>query len=170
MLAHPVVHDLHGPMATGQASLEALTELRYSDVKRKTSNLIILNLGVLTSLCRIKRSLLPLLSISPFQANAPTLEKREVNSILQGLRGRTRKGSMICHLALWPDRTLTRLAAATSQIWTSGIEGECEYFNLILAPDILKGAPWNNFQQSPGHNPCECRLPQSCPALPMRLT
>ena len=39
MLAHPVVHDLHGPMATGQASLEALTELRYSDVKRKTSNL-----------------------------------------------------------------------------------------------------------------------------------
>ena len=76
MLAHPVVHDLHGPMATGQASLEALTELRYSDVKKKTSNLIILNLGVLTSLCRIKRSLLPLLSISPFQANAPTLEKR----------------------------------------------------------------------------------------------
>ena len=63
------------PMATGQASLAALTELRYSDVKRKTSNLIILNLGVLTSLCRIKRSLLPLLSISPFQANAPTLEK-----------------------------------------------------------------------------------------------
>ena len=77
MLAHPVVHDLHGPMATRQASLGALTELiRYSDVKRKTSNLIILNLGVLTSLCRIKRSLLPLLSISPFQANAPTLEKR----------------------------------------------------------------------------------------------
>ena len=42
------------------------------------------NLGVLTSLWRMKRSLLPLLSMSPFQAKAPTLEWTEVNFRVKG--------------------------------------------------------------------------------------
>ena len=48
--------------------------------------------GVRTSLCRIMRSLEPELSMSPFQARAPTR-------------------------AEWPSRQFTRLLAATSQTW-----------------------------------------------------
>ena len=48
-------------------------------------------LGVLTSLCRMKRSLLPLLSMSPFQARAPTLEETELRFHILGLDGHNRR-------------------------------------------------------------------------------
>ena len=70
------------------------------------------------------------------------------------------------HLALWPDRTLTRFAAATSQIW--------EYARVWVFWS-LQSASWNNSKVSksrpaPGHIPCECRLRQSCLAQPKRPT
>ena len=48
-------------------------------------------LGVLTSRCRMKRSLLPLLSMSPFQARAPTLEETELRFHILGLDGHNRR-------------------------------------------------------------------------------
>ena len=91
------------------------------------------NLGVLTSLWRMKRSLLPLLNMSPFHASAPTLgeenikkkHKRRLEKICNHSKARIERrkwdrdhlNNMSFYRALWPDKTLTRLAAATSQIW-----------------------------------------------------
>ena len=91
------------------------------------------------------------------------------DSTLQDWRKETKiRGEMIekSHLALWPDRTLTRFAAATSQIW--------EYARVWVFWS-LQSASWNNSKVSksrpaPGRIPCECRLRQSCLAQPKRPT